>query len=93
MDNKSEPLEERAIAERIRMEEVFGKLVRKDNGHIADEFLSMAENYFKDSKYFFGEGDIVRAFEAVVISWSYIDAGIKAGFFSVPEELREYFTS
>ena len=37
--------------------------------------------------------DYIRAFEAIVISWAYIDAGIKVGLFEVPIDLREYFTS
>jgi hypothetical protein len=53
----------------------------------------MASNYFKDSKFFLDKQDYIRAFEAVVISWSYIDAGIKADFFEVPKNLKKYFTS
>lgn len=75
------------------MEEVFATLLVKDGEGLPKEFLAMAHNYFKDSKYFMGKKDPIRAFEAVVISWAYVDAGIKAGFFSVPDGLSHYFTA
>ncbi|MCL5009746.1 MAG: DUF357 domain-containing protein [Candidatus Parvarchaeota archaeon] len=92
-DNEDESLESRFIAEKSKMEEALAKLERKDARKVSYEFLDMAENYFKDSGYFYERGEVIRAFEAIVISWAYVDAGIKAGFFSVPEELKDYFTS
>ncbi len=86
-------LEERLEKEINMMEIVLGSLKIADNGKLAKEFFAMADNYFKDSKYFMGKKDPIRAFEAVVISWAYVDAGIKAGFFSVQDGLSHYFTT
>ena len=57
------------------------------------EFHDFAKNYFDDSKWFFEKGKYIEAFEAAVIAWAYIDAGLKLGFFSVPKELKANFTA
>lgn len=94
MDNDIQAdLESRFRLENARMKETFSKLSRNVNDKVSDEFMAMAKNYFEDATYFSEKEDTVRAFEAIVISWAYIDAGIKVGFFSVPDELKEYFTS
>jgi hypothetical protein len=90
MDNN---LKNRAVKEISMMEKVFESLVIKDSkDSVSSEFFNMSSNYFNDGKFFMEKKDYLRAFEAVVISWSYIDAGLKAGFFNVPEDLRHYFT-
>lgn len=90
MDND---LKDRAEKEIGMMAKVFKVLtVKNKDNKISFEFFDMALNYFNDSKFFLEKKDYVRAFEAVVISWSYIDAGIKASFFEVPANLRQYFT-
>ncbi len=88
-----EELAERLKREKEIMDEVFKSIENLSGSETAKEFFSMAENYYKDSSFFFDKKDFLRSFEAIVISWSYIDAGIKAGFFSVPDTLKEYFTS
>ncbi len=88
-----EELAERLKREKEIMDEVFKSIENLSDSETAKEFFSMAENYYKDSSFFFDKKDFLRSFEAIVISWSYIDAGIKAGFFSVPDKLKEYFTS
>ncbi|MCL4362319.1 MAG: DUF357 domain-containing protein [Candidatus Parvarchaeota archaeon] len=86
-------LRERTEKEISMMEKVFHSLSLKDSENkLSSEFFDMSSNYFSDSKFFIEKKDYVRAFEAVVISWAYIDAGLKAGFFEVPASLKEYFT-
>jgi hypothetical protein len=86
-------LKERAEKEIGMMEKVFRSLsVKNDANKLSAEFFDMSSNYFKDSKFFMEKKDYIRAFEAVVISWAYIDAGLKAGLFEVPADLRKYFT-
>lgn len=74
-----------------RMEEIFSNLKILDKKQ-ADEFYNFAQNYFEDSKYFFEKKKYIEAFEASIISWAYIDAGLKLGFFKVEDNLRKYFT-
>ena len=86
-------LKERTEKEINMMEKVFRFLsVKNGENKLSSEFFDMASNYFSDSKFFMEKKDYIRAFEAVVISWAYVDAGLKAGFFEVPTALREYFT-
>jgi hypothetical protein len=86
-------LKERFLEEKSKMDRVFKNLSIVKQNETEKQFLEMAENYYKDSSYFYGKKDYVRAFEAIVISWAYIDAGIKVGFFSVSEDIRHIFTS
>jgi len=53
----------------------------------------MAVNYYKDGIYFFSKKDFIRAFEAFIISWSYVDAGLKMKFFKVPSAKEKWFTA
>ncbi|MEM0144077.1 MAG: DUF357 domain-containing protein [Candidatus Parvarchaeum sp.] len=90
MDNA---LKERAEKEINMMEKVFKSLSVKDGSNkLSAEFFDMSSNYFNDSRFFIEKKDYIRAFEAIVISWAYVDAGLKSGFFEVPATLREYFT-
>lgn len=74
-----------------RMQAVFDKLKVSEYEH-ASEFYDFAERYFNDGKWFFEKERFLEAFEAAIIAWAYIDAGLKLGFFSVPKELKENFT-
>ncbi|MCD6546941.1 MAG: DUF357 domain-containing protein [Nanoarchaeota archaeon] len=85
-------LKQAAEKEMKRMEEVFNDL-KIINKRKADEFYSFSENYFEDGKYFFKKGKYLEAFEAFIISWAYIDIGIKLGLFDVSKNVRKYFTS
>ncbi len=85
-------IQKRFLDEKKLMDRVFGGLVKKSNEKEAAGFFDMAFNYYKDSSFFSEKKDFVRAYEAIVISWSYVDAGLKMGFFDVPEALLGYFT-
>ena len=73
-----------------RMEEVLKDTVVKENRAL--EIYNLALSYHTDAKHFFEKGDFIRAFEAVVISWTYIDAGLHMDVFEVPEKHRKLFT-
>lgn len=88
-----EELRERTENEMRMMKKVFDTLGTKQENQVAVAFFDMASNYFKDGGFFLQKKDYIRAFEALTISWSYIDAGIKAGFFSVGADLEKYFTN
>jgi hypothetical protein len=85
-------IEHEAEKEMKRLEEIFSSLKVLDKEK-AKEFYEFAKNYFEDGKHFFEQEKFIQAFEAFVIAWSYIDAGIKLDFFEVTEELKKHFTS
>lgn len=82
-------LKQNAEKEINRMQEVFDKIKVKDG----KEYFAFAKTYFEDSKYFFGKKKYLEAFEAAVIAWSYIDFGLKLGWFKVPQEQKKWFTA
>lgn len=81
------PLAEKEIK---RMEEILKGLKIVDNKGL--ELYNLILAYFSDSKGFFRKEDFLRAFETVVISWAYCDAGIHLGVFSVEDNLKKHFT-
>ncbi|MBD6955593.1 MAG: DUF357 domain-containing protein [Thermoplasmata archaeon] len=50
---------------------------------IAEDFLSMAKNYFRDAEYFYEKGDYVNAFGAINYAHGWLDAGARMGLFDV----------
>ena len=87
-----EDIKKSAEKEISRMEKIFLKLeiVGKDKN--AAEFCDFAKRYFEDGKYFYKKEKYIEAFEAAIIAWAYVDAGLKLGFFEVPKELKVNFT-
>ncbi|MBX8632559.1 MAG: DUF357 domain-containing protein [Thermoplasmata archaeon] len=55
---------------------------------IAEDFLRMARDYFRDSKHFADEGDIVNAFACLNYAYGWIDAGARMGLFDVGSDHR-----
>jgi len=45
-----------------------------------ERYLANIAAYLSDSRYFLGKGDLIRAFEAVVWAWAWIEIGEDAGF-------------
>lgn len=83
-------LEDLCKKEIEKMEKVFKEIKVVDKNGL--ELYNLALSYFTDSKYFLEKKDLIRAFEAIVISWAYIDAGLHLKLFDVPSELKIYFT-
>ena len=81
-----------AEREMKRMTEVM-QHIKVNESKQAKHFHSFASNYFNDGKYFFKEKKFIEAFEAFIISWAYIDCGLKLGFFQVPSEQKKWFTA
>jgi len=54
----------------------------------AEEFLSMAENYFKDAKHFEENGKLEIALAAYSYAHAWLDAGVKAGFLDGKQDDR-----
>ena len=61
----------------------------------AVELLNLARAYQSDSGHFFDAGKMVEAFEAAIISWAYIDAGLHLDAFRMTDEEleRTFFTT
>lgn len=82
-----------AEKEMKRMKEVMSsvEIISKDKKAL--EFLDFASNYLKDGIYFYERRQFIEAFEAFIISWAYVDAGLKLNFFSIPNNQKEWFTN
>lgn len=83
-------MKEEAEKEIKKMQPVIDylKLEKKE----AEELFKMAHSYFNDAKYFFEKEKFLQAFEAAVIAWAYIDAGLHLGIFSIDEKFSKLFT-
>jgi len=73
-----------------KIEKIIKNVKLKDN--IALEVYNLALSYFSDAKHFFEKEDFIRAFEAIIISWTYLDACLHFGFIEIPEKFKRYFT-
>ena len=51
----------------------------------AEDFLDMAERYFKDAKYFRDKGDKLTAFAALNYAHAFLDAGVRIKVFDVKD--------
>lgn len=74
------------------MDRVFGYVKVIKSSKSTEAVMDSARRYYEDAKYFASKGDYISSLEAFAISWAYIDAGLKTGVFSVPDELSIYFT-
>jgi hypothetical protein len=77
-----------AVREIERMDRVFSEITVLEDS----EVFSLAKSYFSDSKIFFEKKEYVNSFEAVVISWTYIDSLLHFGKVKVPDQLKDLFT-
>ena len=50
---------------------------------MAEDFLNMAQSYYKDALHFREKGDLINAFAAVNYAHGWLDAGARLGFFEV----------
>ncbi len=75
-----------------KMKEVFDKVKVVEEGKDFEELLELAYTYYKDAEYFRKKEKWVQSFEALIISWTYVDAGLRLEIFEVPDELKDYFT-
>lgn len=48
-------------------------------GAEGERFSANIEAYISDSRYFLGKGDLIRAFEAVIWAWAWIEIGRDVG--------------
>ena len=55
---------------------------------IANDFLNMAESYFKDALHFYENDDYVNALSCVNYAHGWLDAGARLGLFDVQKDYR-----
>lgn len=92
---KTEDLEDAAKREIAKMRHVMESLRvtdGKENDRDAVELEKLAEAYYGDAVHFLHTGKFLEAFEAVVISWTYVDSGLHLGVFMVDEGVKKLFT-
>jgi len=83
-------LEELTKKEIEKMEKVLKEVKVKDAKAL--EVYNLALSYFTDAKHFLDKKDFVRAFEAIVICWAYLDACLHFNLLEIPEEFKKHFT-
>ncbi len=74
-----------------KMESVFKYISIVKDDEFSTKILHIAKDYYNDSLYFMDKQDYIRAFEALIISWSFINAGILNGSFKLPVDMLDYF--
>ena len=50
-----------------------------DNISGEDEFLENVSAYIRDCQYFLDRGDLIRAFEAIIWAWAWMEIGLQKG--------------
>ncbi|OYV13137.1 MAG: hypothetical protein CG440_1235 [Methanosaeta sp. NSM2] len=50
-----------------------------DNISGEDEFLENVSAYIRDCQYFLDRGDLIRAFEAIIWAWAWMEIGLHKG--------------
>ncbi len=70
-------LEDDLRAETLKWLERAEDLFKKCRGD--ESFLTNISSYISDSRYFLGKGDLIRAFEAVIWAWAWMEIGLEKG--------------
>ncbi len=73
--------------EALQIIELIPKLTAKEQ-KIADDFLSMARNYFSDGLHFEQQNELLTALAAYSYAHAWLDAGVRAGLFDAKENDR-----
>lgn len=55
-------------------------------GNAAADCRSMAESYLRDGRHFRDEDDLVNALASFSYGYGWLDAGVRMGLFSIPED-------
>ena len=84
-------IEEAARKELDRMQAVIREV--KPLNEKGYEILQLAKSYLTDANYFYEKKKFLEAFEAAVIAWAYIDAGLHLKLFKVPTSMKKIFTA
>jgi hypothetical protein len=58
----------------VKADHLFGRTSPKDN-----RFAKNIAAYLSDSRHFLNNGDLIRAFEAVIWAWAWMEIGLEMG--------------
>ena len=74
-------IEDELKAETLKWLEKCGEEVvkAKPSGFKGEEFLVNIKAYISDTQHFLDKGDLVRAFEAVIWAWAWLEIGKDVG--------------
>ena len=76
-----------------QMEKAFKHLRLSEEGQAFRELYNLAVAYYEDARHFCRKKKYVQAFEALMISWAYVDAGLRLDVFELlDDDLKAYFT-
>ena len=64
----------------------FKKALSVKEKIIAEDFLSMAKNYFTDAKFFKEKGNLLTSLAAFSYAHAWLDAGVRAGLFDATDD-------
>ncbi len=70
-------LEEDLRTETLKWQEKADELFARISGD--EDFLKNISAYIHDSSYFLERGDLIRAFEAVIWAWAWMEIGLDRG--------------
>lgn len=68
----------------VRAERAFKKLPRQEG--FAMQFYTNIEAYLSDSHHFLKNGDLIRAYEAVIWAWAWMEIGEQTGILSAAQK-------
>ena len=79
------------------LKEALGKIEKSPNErsylmNAAEDFLNMADSYYKDGIYFLDKGNIIDALASFSYGHAWLDAGMRLGIFKSKDEDYELFT-
>ena len=57
-----------------------------EQNKIAEDFLSMANNYYNDGKFFKEKGDLLTALASFSYAHAWLDAGVRAHLFDASDD-------
>jgi uncharacterized protein len=67
-------LEEETTKWLIKADQLFERIYPKE-----DRFAENIAAYISDSRHFLDSGDLIRAFEAVIWAWAWMEIGLEMG--------------
>lgn len=84
MANQEKQLKQETIRWLNKLEKLNIKPLQPEK----QDFLKNIEAYKSDARWFLDKGDFVRAFEAIIWAWAWVEIGEKEGFLEIKEKFK-----